>query len=41
MKKVFRDFTRLCDQWDLFGKKLVANNAGKTSRKPNGKDSKP
>ncbi|PIX34876.1 MAG: DDE transposase, partial [Candidatus Infernicultor aquiphilus] len=24
MKKVFRDFTKLCDEWELFGKELVA-----------------
>jgi len=29
LKKVFRDFTRLCDQWDLFGKELVAIDGSK------------
>jgi len=24
LKKVFRDFTKLCDEWELFGKELVA-----------------
>ena len=29
MKKVFRDFTRLCDEWELFGKELVAIDGSK------------
>ena len=24
LKKVFRDFNKLCDEWDLFGKEMVA-----------------
>ena len=24
LKKVFRDFTKLCDEWELFGKELIA-----------------
>ena len=29
LKKVFRDFTRLCDEWELFGKELVAIDGSK------------
>lgn len=29
LKKVFRDFTRLCDEWGLFGKELVAIDGSK------------
>jgi hypothetical protein len=29
LKKVFREFTRLCDEWDLFGKELVAIDGSK------------
>jgi transposase len=29
LKKVFRDFTRLCDEWKLFGKELVAIDGSK------------
>lgn len=29
MKKVFRAFTKLCDEWDLFGKELVAIDGSK------------
>jgi transposase len=29
LKKVFRDFTKLCDEWDLFGKELVAIDGSK------------
>ncbi len=29
LKKVFRDFTKLCDEWELFGKELVAIDGSK------------
>jgi transposase len=29
LKKIFRDFTRLCDEWELFGKELVAIDGSK------------
>jgi len=29
LKKVFRDFTRLCDEWGLFGKELIAIDGSK------------
>ncbi|MDD5013963.1 MAG: transposase [Atribacterota bacterium] len=29
LKKVFRDFTKLCDEWELFGKELVAIDSSK------------
>lgn len=29
MKKVFREFTKLCDEWNLFGKELVAIDGSK------------
>lgn len=29
LKKVFRDFTKLCDEWGLFGKELVAIDGSK------------
>ena len=29
MKRVFRDFTKLCDDWGLFGKELVAIDGSK------------
>lgn len=29
LKRVFRDFTRLCMQWDLFGRELVAVDSSK------------
>lgn len=29
LKAVFRDFTKLCDEWDLFGKELVAIDGSK------------
>ncbi len=29
LKKVFRDFTKLCDEWNLFGKELVAVDGSK------------
>lgn len=29
LKQVFRDFTRLCDEWNLFGKELVAIDGSK------------
>jgi transposase len=29
LKKVFRDFNQLCNQWDLFGKELVAVDGSK------------
>ena len=29
LKKVFRDFTGLCDEWELFGKELVAIDGSK------------
>jgi hypothetical protein len=29
LKKVFRDFTKLCDEWSLFGKELVAIDGSK------------
>jgi transposase len=29
LKKVFRDFTRLCDEWELFGKELIAIDGSK------------
>jgi transposase len=29
LKQVFRDFNRLCDQWDLFGKETVAIDSSK------------
>ena len=29
LKSVFREFTRLCDEWDLFGKELVAIDGSK------------
>lgn len=29
LKAVFRDFTKLCDEWDLFGKELVAVDGSK------------
>ncbi len=29
LKKVFRDFSKLCDEWELFGKELVAIDGSK------------
>ena len=29
LKKVFRDFTKLCDEWELFGKELIAIDGSK------------
>lgn len=29
LKKVFRDFNKLCDEWDLFGKEMVAIDGSK------------
>ena len=29
LKKVFRDFTKLCDEWGLFGKELIAIDGSK------------
>jgi len=29
LKKVYRDFFRLCDEWGLFGKEMVAINGSK------------
>ena len=29
LKKVFRDFTRLCNEWELFGKELIAIDGSK------------
>jgi len=29
LKKLFKDFTKLCDEWDLFGKELVAIDGSK------------
>ncbi|MDP4093599.1 MAG: ATP-binding protein [Bacillota bacterium] len=29
LKAVFRDFTKLCDEWDLFGKELIAIDGSK------------
>ena len=29
LKSIFRDFTKLCDEWDLFGKELVAIDGSK------------
>jgi len=29
IKRVFRDFTKLCDEWDLYGKELVAIDGSK------------
>jgi len=29
LKKVFRDFTKLCDEWKLFGKELIAIDGSK------------
>ena len=29
LKAVFRDFNKLCDEWDLFGKELVAIDGSK------------
>src|SRR4030042_3492270 len=29
LKKVFRDFTKLCDEWGLFGKELIAIDGAK------------
>lgn len=29
LKKVFQDFTKLCDEWELFGKELVAIDGSK------------
>jgi len=29
LKKVFRDFTKLCDKWELFGKELIAIDGSK------------
>jgi len=32
LKKVFREFTKLCDEWSLFGKELVAIDGSKLRR---------
>jgi transposase len=29
LKKVFREFTKLCDEWELFGKELIAIDGSK------------